>query len=275
MLGPKHRLLKGDVLAFLAEGGAAPADEPFEGVPARFHSLSVDATPLLRAARSSPLAHLRDVAASAVAAALIRAPKVNAHFNRISGGAQEQSVDQIKLVRESPWGVSSMLLPVGPKTSAALVAKTFRDVPASALARNVFELRDYIGSGAGDLPTPYLDEGRTVVLSVRLEEVAGQSTLSGTADIFDELVGPSASSAPKPADAAADALDKLTGAATSNSRPSPLSGADAVFDGLTAEPALPAHAQLVFELTVDSRAVAAKNADQFLRELQTQLASQA
>nr|KAJ3421728.1 hypothetical protein HK105_002495 [Polyrhizophydium stewartii] len=236
MLGPKHRLLKGDVLAFLAEGGAAPADEPFEGVPARFHSLSVDATPLLRAARSSPLAHLRDVAASAVAAALIRAPKVNAHFNRISGGAQEQSVDQIKLVRE---------------------------------------LRDYIGSGAGDLPTPYLDEGRTVVLSVRLEEVAGQSTLSGTADIFDELVGPSASSAPKPADAAADALDKLTGAATSNSRPSPLSGADAVFDGLTAEPALPAHAQLVFELTVDSRAVAAKNADQFLRELQTQLASQA
>ncbi|KAH9244925.1 hypothetical protein BASA81_017628 [Batrachochytrium salamandrivorans] len=133
--GPKGRLLKGDVLAFLA----SPSDlstspvidhAPFQSIPVVYHSLRMD-IPCLRSINDSTLSDLRDVVASAVATTLVDSPKVNARFNLVDKKASELPAENLLLVRESVTGRSSMLVATGKKLDREFISRKFINDPTS------------------------------------------------------------------------------------------------------------------------------------------------
>ncbi|KAL5039945.1 pyridoxine biosynthesis protein [Batrachochytrium dendrobatidis] len=289
--GPKNRLLKGDVLAYLSNPTVASHksvrvdsqfqpvaiqatvdDTPFYPIPVIHHSLHVN---LSAVSDIHGLPSIQDAVASAVANALVEAPDVNAQFKLASNSAMVHPFERILLVRDSAIGQSSMIIPAGKKTTRAFLSRKFVDSKTSIEALNVFQLRDYIGSPNTETPTTPLSLSNTAILTVHIEKSTpfqSASTDNTSSDILDTLLDCNHCS---PISTAIDgnALSYQTDDA--NQVTTVFKSNSSIFDELVGQ--LPTvckvqpNSVLVFDLAVDGRAVSTKSARGFLTKLQNQL----
>ncbi|KAH6580815.1 hypothetical protein BASA61_009398 [Batrachochytrium salamandrivorans] len=278
--GPKGRLLKGDVLAFLA----SPSDlstspvidhAPFQSIPVVYHSLRMD-IPCLRSINDPTLSDLRDVVASAVATTLVDSPKVNARFNLVDKKASELPAENLLLVRESVTGRSSMLVATGKKLDREFISRKFINDPTSRNSADVFQMWDYIGSGISETPTALLAHTDTAVLMVHLETPSAieyNGSVSTTDDLFGAMLRTTAQIHTPSSLLAADQVggSVLEQVEKRSTNAVSYDVFESMLNRLPVSGAIPTQGSLVFELAVDDRAVSRKTATAFLDKLYNQL----
>ncbi|KAH6581820.1 hypothetical protein BASA60_002214 [Batrachochytrium salamandrivorans] len=262
--GPKGRLLKGDVLAFLASPSDLSTSPVIDHAP--FQSIPCHPT----------LSDLRDVVASAVATTLVDSPKVNARFNLVDKKASELPAENLLLVRESVTGRSSMLVATGKKLDREFISRKFINDPTSRNSADVFQMWDYIGSGISETPTALLAHTDTAVLMVHLETPSAieyNGSVSTTDDLFGAMLGTTAQTHTPSSLLAADQVggSVLEQVEKRSTNAVSYDVFESMLNRLPVSGAIPTQGSLVFELAVDDRAVSRKTATAFLDKLYNQL----
>ncbi|KAI8926496.1 hypothetical protein BC831DRAFT_456461 [Entophlyctis helioformis] len=289
--GPKGRLLKGDVLAYISNPGilagpgasAGSADGlPFESVPMQYYAVAVNPALLACSILDGKPRSAQDVIASAVGRTLQQFPKINASFDASKKAAVAGATDRMLLTRESAFGPSTMALPLSNKLSSVAVGKAFRDdSTAAGKTTGLFRLHDYTALQVDEVPSPYLSSKDTAILTVCAADLGQDAAAASSADsdaAFDELLGivqkhSEPASTPSSIDLFAASAPSASGASSA------LDADDGLFGLASPSPsAFPAangtqsrSTRLVFELTVDRRAVDDKTAHKFLETLRNTL----
>ncbi|KAI8923273.1 hypothetical protein BC831DRAFT_471789 [Entophlyctis helioformis] len=287
-LGPKGRLLKGDVLAYISNPGilAGPGASAgsADGLPLRASPCSTmpsqSTLPLLACSiLDGKPRSAQDVIASAVGRTLQQFPKINASFDASKKAAVAGATDRMLLTRESAFGPSTMALPLSNKLSSVAVGKAFpRRLDC---CRQDHRLHDYTALQVDEVPSPYLSSKDTAILTVCAADLGQDAAAASSADsdaAFDELLGivqkhSEPASTPSSIDLFAASAPSASGASSA------LDADDGLFGLASPSPsAFPAangtqsrSTRLVFELTVDRRAVDDKTAHKFLETLRNTL----
>ena len=174
---------------------------------------------------------------------------VNASFDSKTNAPIVATQSTMGYFRSSNFGDSQMDLPFDAKITPIHVQNLFKDDPKSMKSRN-FVLYDFIASETNTTIIPYLSPAKhTSILTVRLENELYSTTKGSLDDLFDvpKLSTPRASISSTKSNGQLDELD-LLGSNASLKKPH-------------------ASKKLVFELIVDSRAVAAPTSKAFLKAL--------
>lgn len=236
--GPKGRLLKGDVLAFIHDPSSAITqmlDTVFNEV---VHSVSVD---MQMANRIRPAAQT-DIVISACVAALSENPKVHSIWSASAGQATPSAVDRVSATRVDASGdQASVTIDINPDVKVRDFANKFQVGPPTTVPA-MFSVVDWGATQWAESPTVHLTHGESGILSIS----RGEQPILEQDDIMDYLTG----AKPKP---------------TKRVSPQASTMLTDDFEGLSAKRA-PANL-LNLELVSDGRAITAKNAIEFLQSV--------
>ncbi|KAI8995998.1 hypothetical protein BC832DRAFT_567960 [Gaertneriomyces semiglobifer] len=263
--GPKNRLLKGDLLRFLADPSAVGTAAMEEDIPTADYGKTITVNELvtyLKNYNDQKGTHISvsDLFARAAYLALAAVPEVNARWIQAKKAAELIPISELVLIRQSTLGVSTMTLKEPEDVGGAKIAKQFKDQGSSP--NGIFSIHDSVLSPFDGIPPSLTNE--SALLTIGPIEKIHRSTRrssSATDNVFSYLAG-----VPNPrAPASTIELQK-------NEKPSKIDEIDILsqsaagfFTGSTAGECEPRVEYVVeVDLLVDSRAVSAKTSGAFL-----------
>ncbi|RKO91936.1 hypothetical protein BDK51DRAFT_33923 [Blyttiomyces helicus] len=272
--GPKNRLLKGDVIRFLADpavidNASATADVEASLVPQAYYGRDVVVTQLAELVRKlNESRHLgvsaSDFFARAVVLALKAVPDASARWSETLDKKEIVASPSVSLSRASPLGVSSFLVKASDDIGAVKLSKAFKDQGLSARnAAAAFSVFDHVLSPFSE-STPYLRSTHLGILAISgIRRTSRQAPAQVSSfDLIDILAGPRprvTAARPRTAPTHAPSNDPIDILARPT-RGAFDTGSD-VFD--------PAADYVVrVDLVTDPRAVTAKVAEKFLSEFE-------
>ncbi|TPX58498.1 hypothetical protein PhCBS80983_g03072 [Powellomyces hirtus] len=286
--GPKNRLLKGDVLRFLANpsildnvpeaptaesSAETSVEESF--IPAAYYGTRVNVNDLVTFVKNyndqrKATLSVSDLFTRAAHLALQAVPEVNSHWVEGSNSKQALDATQILINRLSPFGVTRMVLKKAEDVGGVQINKSFKDEGSKVEnAGPLFCIYDTVLSPFAEV-SPYPSQKNPVILtigSIRKEHRTPRGD-----DVLDFLTGPSNTTRSKQPPQANIVLDEVYQAKPSVpsavvddidflSKPPPSSFYTGSFSG-ECEPMV--DYMVSVDLTVDARAVSQKSAQKFL-----------
>ncbi|KAJ3159939.1 hypothetical protein HDU86_001203 [Geranomyces michiganensis] len=209
--GPKNRLLKGDILRYLANPAIldnAP-DAPATGnvteeafIPAAYYSARVNVNDLVAFVKNHnderrTTLTVSDFFTRAAYLALKAVPEASAHWNEASNAPSALEPTSIVLTRLSPFGVSRSLIQNPDELGAIKLAKTFTASSSPSPSSPAFSVYDAVLSPFVEL-NPYPSTVEPVIFaigSIAKEHAGRRAATSGrTVDALDILTGSTTSS---------------------------------------------------------------------------------